>query len=91
MDEVIPMETAERCAQAIVDSTCRGDKYLTEPSWIDAGFLWKLLCPEVFDWCKRSLFISRRRTSKNLAAVKKSQEGNLHHSASVNSPELKAE
>ncbi|KAI9079777.1 hypothetical protein K1719_038398 [Acacia pycnantha] len=29
----VPAESAERCAKAIVKSTCRGDMYLTEPSW----------------------------------------------------------
>ncbi|KAJ8772462.1 hypothetical protein K2173_027639 [Erythroxylum novogranatense] len=30
---IIPVETARSCAKAIVNSACRGDKYLTEPSW----------------------------------------------------------
>ncbi|CAK7336759.1 unnamed protein product [Dovyalis caffra] len=36
----IPIESAEECAKAIVDSACRGDRYLTEPSWSQKEFSW---------------------------------------------------
>ncbi|XP_030968008.1 11-beta-hydroxysteroid dehydrogenase-like 2 [Quercus lobata] len=39
----------EGCAKAILDSTCNGDMYLTEPSWMKVGFWVKTLCPEVFE------------------------------------------
>ncbi|KAM3696195.1 hypothetical protein ACB094_06G020900 [Castanea mollissima] len=60
----IPTETTEGCAKAILDSTCSGDMYLTEPSWMKAGFWVKTFCPEVFEWCFHSLFVSRPWTSK---------------------------
>ncbi|XP_050246563.1 11-beta-hydroxysteroid dehydrogenase A-like [Quercus robur] len=60
----IPIETTEGCAKAILDSTCSGDMYLTEPSWMKAGFWVKTLCPEVFEWCFHSLFVSWPWTSK---------------------------
>ncbi|XP_011033248.1 PREDICTED: 11-beta-hydroxysteroid dehydrogenase-like 4A [Populus euphratica] len=44
-----PNESANQCAQAIVKSTCRGDRYLTEPSWWNALFIVKSLCPEALD------------------------------------------
>ncbi|KAB5519449.1 hypothetical protein DKX38_023768 [Salix brachista] len=44
-----PNEPANQCAKAIVKSTCRGDRYLTEPSWWNALFMVKLLCPEALD------------------------------------------
>ncbi|KAJ6408163.1 hypothetical protein OIU84_011467 [Salix udensis] len=53
-----PLESTKRCAEAILKSTCRGDKYLTEPSWPGALFMVKLLCPELFEWFIHWNFIS---------------------------------
>ncbi|XP_030971182.1 11-beta-hydroxysteroid dehydrogenase-like 2 isoform X1 [Quercus lobata] len=61
----IPTETTEGCAKAILDSTCSGDMYLTEPSWMKAGFWVKTVCPEVFEWCFHSLFVNWPWTSKD--------------------------
>ncbi|XP_054793639.1 LOW QUALITY PROTEIN: 11-beta-hydroxysteroid dehydrogenase-like 4A [Prosopis cineraria] len=35
--KIIPVETAERCAKAILKSICRGEMYLIEPSWMRTG------------------------------------------------------
>ncbi|KAK7853244.1 11-beta-hydroxysteroid dehydrogenase-like 6 [Quercus suber] len=53
----MPVESTERCAKAIVDSTCRGDMYLTVPSWMGWGFLTRLLCPEVLEWCLHAVLV----------------------------------
>uniref|UniRef100_A0A6N2NEU3 Uncharacterized protein n=1 Tax=Salix viminalis TaxID=40686 RepID=A0A6N2NEU3_SALVM len=54
MDFVLA-ESTERCAKAIVDSACRGDRYLVEPSWARITFLIKVLCPEVVEWWLHSM------------------------------------
>ncbi|XP_050290361.1 11-beta-hydroxysteroid dehydrogenase-like 3 [Quercus robur] len=59
-----PSETTKGCAKAVLDSACNGDMYLTEPSWMKAGFWAKTLCFEVFEWCLHSLLVSRPRSSK---------------------------
>ncbi|CAH2070469.1 unnamed protein product [Thlaspi arvense] len=46
---VLPVESAERCAKAIMTSVCRGDRYLLEPEWIGSVILWKVFCSEVTD------------------------------------------
>lgn len=46
---LMPLESAEKCTKAIVDSACRGEKYLTVPSWTEALALWKVFCPEIID------------------------------------------
>ncbi|KAK7841029.1 11-beta-hydroxysteroid dehydrogenase-like 6 [Quercus suber] len=51
----LPVESTERCAKAIVDSTCKGDMYLTKPSWVRVGFWMRVLYPEVFEWCLHSI------------------------------------
>ncbi|KAG6754230.1 hypothetical protein POTOM_042250 [Populus tomentosa] len=56
--ESLPVESTEDCAKAVVDSACRGDRYLVEPSWVGIVFLFKLLCPEVLEWCLHGLLFS---------------------------------
>ncbi|CAB4280471.1 unnamed protein product [Prunus armeniaca] len=36
-------------SQAIVDSACRGDMYLTEPAWVKFGFWLRVFCPELLE------------------------------------------
>ncbi|KAJ6418055.1 hypothetical protein OIU84_001442 [Salix udensis] len=63
----IPIESTEDCAKAIVDSACRGDRYLVEPSWVWILFLVKVLFPEVLEWCLHWLFFSAPRNSRKAA------------------------
>ncbi|KAJ6358660.1 hypothetical protein OIU76_000390 [Salix suchowensis] len=63
----IPIESTEDCAKAIVDSACRGDRYLVEPSWVWILFLVKVLFPEVLEWCLHWLFFSTPRNSRKAA------------------------
>ncbi|XP_038684990.1 11-beta-hydroxysteroid dehydrogenase-like 4A isoform X2 [Tripterygium wilfordii] len=58
---VLPVESTGRCAKAIVNSACRGDMFLTEPSWVGVGFLQKVLCPELFEWTYHQHFVKRMR------------------------------
>ena len=58
-------KTTEGCAKAIVASACRGDLYLTEPSWMKVMFWMKIMCPEVLEWCLHSTFVKRCQTSKD--------------------------
>ncbi|XP_075660740.1 11-beta-hydroxysteroid dehydrogenase A-like [Castanea sativa] len=60
----VPAETAEGCAKAILDSTCSGDMYLTEPSWMKVFYWIKVLCPEVLEWCSHSMFANRPQSTK---------------------------
>ncbi|KAK4569037.1 hypothetical protein RGQ29_004439 [Quercus rubra] len=58
-------KSTEGCAKAIVASACRGDMYLTEPSWMEVIFWMKIMCSEVLEWCFHSAFVKRRQTSKD--------------------------
>ncbi|KAL2342796.1 hypothetical protein Fmac_004081 [Flemingia macrophylla] len=49
----IPMASASKCATAIVDGACRGDKYVADPLWVRALFPWRVLYPELADWAIR--------------------------------------
>ncbi|KAI3759510.1 hypothetical protein L6452_07392 [Arctium lappa] len=52
-----PLVSVEGCAKTIVDSTSRGDEYLTVPAYMRVFFLLKQLCPQVLRWITRFLFI----------------------------------
>ncbi|KAM7483473.1 hypothetical protein LguiB_008056 [Lonicera macranthoides] len=44
---MMPIESAEKCAKAIVNSACRRDEYLAEPHWIRTTFYLKTFWPGV--------------------------------------------
>ncbi|KAK7318297.1 hypothetical protein RJT34_02996 [Clitoria ternatea] len=52
----IPMGSALECAKDIVESACRGDLYVTNPSWVKVLFPWKVLYPQLVDSAIRFLF-----------------------------------
>lgn len=54
----MPLESADKCAKAVVDSACRGENYLTLPSWTKATLLWKVFCPEIIEWWNRLLLMT---------------------------------
>ncbi|KAL2482699.1 11-beta-hydroxysteroid dehydrogenase 1A [Forsythia ovata] len=67
----VPIETAERCAKAIVDSACRGDEYLMEPFWFLSTFYYKMFFPEVIEWFNRWFFLTEPGTPPGEAISKK--------------------
>ncbi|KAF7834015.1 11-beta-hydroxysteroid dehydrogenase-like 4A isoform X1 [Senna tora] len=77
---IVPMGTAVECAKAVLKGVCRGDMYVTEPSWVKMMFPWKLLFPQFIDSAHRLVF----RISSNNSGTNQ----NLHLS---HTSELKAE
>ncbi|XP_065875809.1 11-beta-hydroxysteroid dehydrogenase A-like [Euphorbia lathyris] len=64
-----PVESASRCANSIVRSACKGDKYLTEPAWLRMTWVWKVFAPDVMEWFYRSFFnISRHEEAPSREA-----------------------
>lgn len=53
-----PVLSVHRCAEAIVDSIAKGDRYLTEPAWFRAVYFWKVFCPEIVEWVYHFMFLS---------------------------------
>lgn len=54
---LMPVESVEKCAKAIVESARRGDRYLTVPSWMETTILWKVFCPEIMDGWNRLMIL----------------------------------
>ncbi|XP_058735935.1 11-beta-hydroxysteroid dehydrogenase-like 4A [Vicia villosa] len=53
---IIPMGSAFECAKDIVNGACRGDMYVTSPSWVKVLFPFKVLYPELVDWVQQHIF-----------------------------------
>ncbi|KAK9120142.1 hypothetical protein Scep_018235 [Stephania cephalantha] len=71
-----PIMKAKESARLIVDGVCRGDRDVTDPSWLRALYLCKVFVPEVLEWVMRLFFVAavRRMESfekKNGIAAKK--------------------
>ena len=67
---LVPVETAEACAKAVVMGICRGQRYVTEPSWYDVLYYWKAFCPEIVEWCYRILAMPAAGASESDALTK---------------------
>nr|GLL22417.1 11-beta-hydroxysteroid dehydrogenase 1B-like [Ipomoea trifida] len=90
---VVPIEPAEKSAKAIVNSACRGDNYLTEPSWMRMTFYYKLFLPEVIDWFCSWLLITKpgKPPTQALGKIILDQTGlkSILYPDSLLSPEIK--
>ncbi|KAK3035855.1 hypothetical protein RJ639_032992 [Escallonia herrerae] len=72
-----PVMSVEPCAKAIVNGTCRGDTYITEPQFIRVLFLLKYLCPELMDWFLHKLLLKKETEASPRP------RGNFHESSHV--------
>lgn len=68
---ITPVVKVEECAKAIVNGACRGERYVTVPSWFKVTYLWKVFCPEVVEWILRLFYLSGSGTSPEDAPSKK--------------------
>ncbi|MCD7464128.1 Polycomb protein sop-2 [Datura stramonium] len=66
-----PVAKVESCAKTIVNSACRGERYVTIPSWFRVSYLWKVFAPEVLEWMYRLMYLSGPGTSPKDALSKK--------------------
>ncbi|XP_045831700.1 11-beta-hydroxysteroid dehydrogenase 1A-like [Trifolium pratense] len=78
----LPLGSAFECAKDIVKSACRGDMYVTNPSWVKVLFPCKVLFPELVDWGQRHIFELFQTLTKRRA---------INMLVSKNNQELKAE
>ncbi|KAK9090076.1 hypothetical protein Sjap_023253 [Stephania japonica] len=54
-----PVGQAQDCAKAIVSSVCRGDNYVTQPSWFRVLYYWQVFFPEVLQWCFHFMYVTK--------------------------------
>ncbi|GAU50846.1 hypothetical protein TSUD_76140 [Trifolium subterraneum] len=73
---IIPMGSTFECAKEIVRGACRGDMYVTNPSWVKVIFPFKVLYPELVDWIQQhafGLFPKSSSKKENLHILKNNQ------------------
>lgn len=91
----IPVGTARGCAEAIVNSACRGDRYLTQPAWFKVTYFWMVFFPEVIEWCYRLMYINRPGTSDREAPSKKILDltgaKNILYPSTLHTPDIKTD
>ncbi|XP_019185122.1 PREDICTED: 11-beta-hydroxysteroid dehydrogenase 1B-like [Ipomoea nil] len=90
---VVPIEPVEKSAKAMVNSVCRGDNYLTEPSWMRTTFYYNQFLPEVIEWFSRWLLITKpgKSPTQALGKIILDQTGlkTILYPDSLLSPEIK--
>ncbi|CAN0915881.1 11-beta-hydroxysteroid dehydrogenase 1B [Linum grandiflorum] len=87
----IPVASVVSTARAIVNSACRGDKYLTVPAWVRTTWLWKIFCPDAVELGYRLFFTSdspgEAAPSKKMLDMTGAQ--GLMYPASIRNPDIK--
>nr|XP_043617752.1 11-beta-hydroxysteroid dehydrogenase A-like [Erigeron canadensis] len=48
-----PVGKVVTCAKEIVKRAMRGDRYVTEPGWMNITYVWRVLWPEAVEWTTR--------------------------------------
>lgn len=91
-----PVEKVETCARAIVKQAIRGERYVTEPSWMKMSYVWKVMWPEAVEWVNRLMYMttiggeSRHDTfGKKILDITGAQS--ILHPTSIQSSEMKME
>lgn len=71
---VTPVAKVESCAKTIVNSACRGERYVTIPAWFRVSYLWKVFAPEVIEWVYRLMYLTGPGISAEDALSKKTAD-----------------
>ncbi|CAL0325277.1 unnamed protein product [Lupinus luteus] len=91
----VPVGSASCCAKAIVNSTLRGDRYLTVPAWFKITYVIRVLFPEIVEWGFRMMYMTAPGTHAKEAPSKKILDATglkkLFYPSSIQSPEVKTE
>ncbi|TKY45607.1 11-beta-hydroxysteroid dehydrogenase 1B [Spatholobus suberectus] len=91
-----PVGSVSGYAKAIVNSTLRGDRYLTVPAWFTMTYVLKVLCPELVEWSFRILYVTKSRSTPGREAPSKkildaTGVKKLFYPSSIQSPDVKTE
>lgn len=68
---ITPVLKVDDCAKAIVNGACRGERYVTVPSWFKVTYWWKVFCPEFVEWFLWLFYLSGWGASLEDAPSKK--------------------
>ncbi|XP_074316532.1 11-beta-hydroxysteroid dehydrogenase 1A-like [Silene latifolia] len=68
---LFPMETTERCAKVVINSACRGQRYVTTPAWYRVSYWWRVFWPELVELVFRLFYVTERGVSPSESLSKK--------------------
>lgn len=91
---MFPVEYAKNCAKAMVQAIRQGERYLTVPAWFSTMYLWRVLAPEVVEFCYRLLYMHGHGADQTDAPSKKMAEGGakqLLYPSSLHSADVKSD
>ncbi|XP_065637291.1 11-beta-hydroxysteroid dehydrogenase A [Quercus suber] len=95
LSSTIPARTVRGCAKAIVNSACKGERYMTEPAWFRVTYFWKVFFPKVIEWSYQLMYINRLGTSHKEAPSKKILDllgaKNIIYPSIIDNPEIKTD
>lgn len=83
----VPVGQAEKLAELAVDSACRGEKYVTWPSFYRPFSIVACLAPEVIDYVSRIMYVNNH--SKWILEAIGGKK--LLYPASIRTPSIKME
>ncbi|KAJ6802833.1 11-beta-hydroxysteroid dehydrogenase 1B-like [Iris pallida] len=67
----LPVGYTEKCAEVVVESACRGDEYVTWPSWYGPFHMVMCVAPELVNWFSRSFYVTKPGDSSGNTLSKK--------------------
>ncbi|ONK77829.1 uncharacterized protein A4U43_C02F11160 [Asparagus officinalis] len=86
----LPVGYTEKCAEVVVDSACRGDAYVTWPSWYRPFHMVMCVAPELVDWFSRLFYVAKPGSSSGKTLGQKILEARgakkFLYPASIRSP-----
>ncbi|XP_028765465.1 11-beta-hydroxysteroid dehydrogenase 1B-like [Neltuma alba] len=89
----VPVGSASGCAEAIVKSVARGDRYLTVPGWFRMSYVVKVLCPELVEWGLRLMYMSGDSAKEALSKkiLDATEAKNVLYQSSIQNPDVKTD
>nr|XP_010913000.2 11-beta-hydroxysteroid dehydrogenase 1B [Elaeis guineensis] len=89
----LPVGSTKKCAEIIVDGACKGDEYVTWPSWFKPFYMVMCFAPEVMNWFSHSFYVAKPGTTSTETLSKRILEASgakkLFYPASIQSPVTK--
>lgn len=86
----VPVGSTKKCAEIIVDGACKGDEYVTWPSWFKPFYMVMSLAPEVVNWFSHSFHVAKPGETETLSKriLEATGAKKFFYPASIQSPTI---
>ncbi|OAY86090.1 11-beta-hydroxysteroid dehydrogenase 1B-like [Ananas comosus] len=86
-----PVGHTEMMAKIAVDSACRGEEYVTWPSWYSPFHMLMCLAPELVNWFSIAFYVTKEGNSLSKRILEATGAKKFLYPASIRSPKIKTE